>query len=195
MEIIFATNNKNKLLEVREILSKDIRLRTLRDENILEEIPEPYFTFRENAWAKATFVKKKTNKPCFSEDSGLVVPFLNNEPGVFSARYAGTPSNDEKNNIKLLDSLNNIEERNAYYQTSICLIYKNDTFYFDGKCYGKITFTPKGHGGFGYDPLFIPEGYTQTFAELSLEVKNKISHRAKAVNQLVQFLNNHLNEQ
>src|SRR5690606_13823399 len=146
-----ATNNKNKLQEVREMLSNDIHIKTLEEEGIFKEIPEPFFTFQENAWAKVNYVREKTNKCCFSEDSGLVVPSLNNEPGVLSARYAGLPSNDDKNNLKLLKSLNDKKDSNAYYQTSIWLISDHKTYYFEGKCEGVITYTPQGKGGFGYD--------------------------------------------
>jgi len=189
MELTFASNNKNKLFEIQKMVPEKIKIQTLMGAGITENIPEPFFTFKENAWAKADYVFKKTGRSCFAEDSGLVVPALNNEPGVFSARYAGEPSNDESNNNKLLKNIEEIEDKHAYYQAVICLILGNEIYYFEGKCAGKITLNPTGSGGFGYDPLFIPQGFDKTFAEFSLEEKNKISHRAKAMKGLVAFLN------
>lgn len=188
MNIIFASNNKGKIKEVGSLVPDDIKIISLAEANITEDIPEPFHTFRENAWAKADYIYKKTGMHCFAEDSGLVVPALNGAPGVYSARYAGIPSDDEANNAKLLAAIKDIEDKHVYYQAVICLIIDDKTYYFEGKCLGSITEYPRGDGGFGYDPLFIPEGYKETFAELSLPEKNKISHRAKALGELMQFL-------
>lgn len=188
MNLIFASNNAHKLQEIQMMLSDTIKLQTLKSVGIYEDIPEPYATFEQNAWAKASFVSEKLNQNCFAEDSGLVVPALNNEPGVFSARYAGEPSNDKNNNQKLLNNIQDIEDKRAYYQSVICLIWNQEIHYFKGKCEGKITLQPKGDNGFGYDPLFIPDGFDKTFAEFPLTEKNKISHRSKALQGFVQFL-------
>lgn len=187
MNLIFASNNAHKLQEIHVMLSSSIKLHTLKSVGIYEDIPEPYYTFKQNAWAKANFVAQRLNQNCFSEDSGLVVPALHNEPGVFSARYAGEPSNDKNNNEKLLKNIQNIENKQAYYQSVICLIWNQGIHYFEGKCEGKITLQPRGDNGFGYDPLFIPKGFDKTFAEFSLTEKNKISHRSKALKGFVQF--------
>ena len=192
MNLIFASNNENKLLEIKLMLSEKINIQTLKSVGIYEDIPEPYETFEENAWTKADYVAKKMKQNCFAEDSGLIVPALDNEPGVFSARYAGEPSNDKKNNEKLLKNIENIEDKRAYYKSVICLIWNQKIHYFQGKCEGNITLQAKGNNGFGYDPLFIPDGYDKTFAEFTLEEKNKISHRKKAVMQFVAFLNDEL---
>ncbi|HET8573754.1 MAG TPA: RdgB/HAM1 family non-canonical purine NTP pyrophosphatase [Edaphocola sp.] len=189
MELIFATNNQRKLREVRQIVGAGFTVRTLKDVAVTEELPEPFDTFERNAWSKAHYVFQKLGKNCFAEDSGLVVPALNGAPGVFSARYAGEPSDDEKNNQELIGQLKDKTDLTAWYQATICLIVEGQAHYFEGKCEGRIALTPRGNGGFGYDPLFMPKGYSQTFGELSAEVKNKLSHRSKAVRQLADFLN------
>lgn len=189
MELIFATNNQEKLRELSQLVGTDFTIRTLKDVAVTGELPEPFDTFEQNAWSKAHYVFQKLGKNCFAEDSGLVVPALNGEPGVFSARYAGVSSNDVKNNRKLLEQLKDKTDLAAWYQATICLILDGQVYYFEGKCEGQVTLSPKGNGGFGYDPLFIPQGYEQTFGELPAEVKNKLSHRGKAVRQLADFLN------
>jgi len=189
MKLIFASNNRNKLIEIQKLITTDIEIITLGEAGIYEELPEPYETFRENAWSKAHYAALKTGLPCFAEDSGIIANGLGNEPGVFSARYAGTPTDDAKNNAKLLSRLKGNSDRSAYYQATICFIADETPSYFEGKCTGILAESPRGTGGFGYDPLFIPDGYTQTFAEMSLEVKNKISHRSKAVTAFIDFLN------
>jgi XTP/dITP diphosphohydrolase len=188
-KLVFASNNQGKLREIQSLLANNFQLRTLKDCGITEELPEPFFTFQENAWSKANYVFEKTGENCFAEDSGLVVPALDGAPGVWSARYAGEPSNDENNNQKLLASIKNISNKSAYYQAVICLILLGQTHYFEGKCWGHLTPAPKGDSGFGYDPLFIPDGYNITFAEKNPDLKNQISHRAKATIQLAAFLN------
>jgi XTP/dITP diphosphohydrolase len=190
MELIFASNNNGKILEIQSLIPSSIKIIPLKEAGILVEIPEPYDTFKQNAWAKADYIHKFTGKNCFAEDSGLVVPALNGAPGVYSARYAGEPSNDQANNDKLLDAIKDVEVKEAYYQAVVCVILGEEVYYFEGKCEGTLTTTPRGTGGFGYDPLFIPNGYDQTFAELPLTEKNKISHRAAAVQQFSSFLNN-----
>jgi XTP/dITP diphosphohydrolase len=190
MELIFASNNTGKIFEIQSLIPPSIKIIPLKEAGIYVDIPEPYDTFKQNAWAKADYIFQSTGKNCFAEDSGLVVPALNGAPGVYSARYAGEPSNDKANNEKLLQAIKDINNKEAYYQAVICLILGEDIYYFEGKCEGTLTSIPKGTGGFGYDPLFIPNGYDQTFAELPLAEKNKISHRAAAMQQFSSFLNN-----
>lgn len=189
-KLIFATNNANKIAEIKAFVPSELNICTLQDEGIVEDIPEPFETFKENAWAKAIYVFNKTGKPCFAEDSGLVVPALNGAPGVFSARYAGIHGNDVANNAKLLKELQSIENRSAYYTAVICLVMSaEEVYYFEGKCNGRISLEPQGTNGFGYDPLFIPEGYEDTFGILDMDVKKKMSHRSKAVKLLIDHLN------
>lgn len=189
MDLIFASNNKGKITEIQSLVPDTISVISLQQAGIDADIPEPYHTFRENAWAKAQYIFTTTGTSCFAEDSGLVVPALDGAPGVYSARYAGEPSNDAANNAKLLDAIQSLGTTPAYYQAIICLILDSAAYYFEGTCMGTITTEPKGTGGFGYDPLFIPDGYHQTFGELAPEIKNKISHRAAAVRSLLAFLN------
>lgn len=189
MELIFATNNQGKLRELRQLVGVGVIIRTLKEVGVVEDLPEPFDTFEQNAWSKANYVFQKLGKSCFAEDSGLVVPALNGAPGVFSARYAGEPSDDERNNRKLMEQLKDETDLRAWYQATICLIIGGHVHYFEGKCEGTISIKARGDGGFGYDPLFIPTGYEQTFGELPPEVKNKLSHRGKAVGQLANFLN------
>lgn len=191
MDFIFATNNQHKILEVSKIMPNWINIKTLKDVGITEDIPEPFSTFQENAWSKAHYVFEKTGKNCWAEDSGLVVPVLNGAPGVHSARYAGIGHNDELNNEKLLKNIIDKQDISAYYQAFICLIQNKKTYYFEGKCEGFLLKEYRGTNGFGYDPLFVPNGYQQTFGELSSEIKNKISHRAKAFQKLATFLKVH----
>lgn len=189
-KVVFASNNKGKIAELRMLMPATYEIVTLIEAGITEEIEEPFFTFRENALAKAKYVYDKTGLPCFSEDSGLVVPALNGDPGVLSARYAGAHGDDKANNAKLLAELakdENIDSA-AYYTAVICWYDGSAPVYFEGKCEGYIATEEKGSNGFGYDPLFIPEGFDQTFGELPAEVKKGRSHRAKAVAQLVDFL-------
>jgi len=188
-ELIFASNNKGKIVEIQHLVNNNIKIISLQEAGIAEEIEEPFDTFAQNARAKADYVYRKTGIDCFADDSGLVVPALGGAPGVYSARYAGSPTNDAANNHKLLEAMRHVEDRQAYYQSVICLISGDGTRYFEGRCQGTLTETPRGDGGFGYDPLFVPDGYTQTFAELPLAEKSKISHRAAAMRQLCSYLN------
>lgn len=196
MTIVFATNNEHKVQEIRSALPPAISIVTLKEAGILIDIPEPYATLEENAAAKARTIHQMTGGNCFSEDTGLEVYALNNEPGVKSARYAGQDKAFEKNVEKLLLNLKGIEKRTARFRTVICLLLKDREHFFEGICEGKITEAPQGSNGFGYDPVFIPVGDTRTFAEMSLQEKNTYSHRRKALDKLVLFLNNlNVNEQ
>lgn len=187
-KLVFATNNTHKLKEVRAMLGQEMELLSLRDINCHADIPETGNTLEENALQKAMYIKEHFNMNCFADDTGLEVEALNGEPGVYSARYAGGEGHDSAANMKkLLEKLKGIENRRARFRTVIALIRDGQTFYFEGIVNGKITTKLHGEGGFGYDPIFIPEGYEQTFAELG-EVKNTISHRARAVEKLVKFL-------
>ncbi|MDX2172479.1 MAG: RdgB/HAM1 family non-canonical purine NTP pyrophosphatase [Bacteroidota bacterium] len=193
MLLVFASANKNKIIEINELIPKTHSIIGLRDIGIVDEIPEPGITIKENSFLKANYVRdflkrKNENHAVFADDSGLEVEALNNGPGVYSARYAGLPKNDEANNKKLLYELSNVNNRNAKFVSVITLILENKTYYFEGEIKGTITRKQLGAKGFGYDPLFIPEGFNQTFAELSSDIKNKISHRAVAINKLNNFL-------
>lgn len=188
IEIVFATNNPNKLKEVQAVLPKEIKLISLKDIGCFEDIPETQNTIEGNAIQKATYIKTTYNKDCFADDTGLEVMALNGAPGVYSARYAGPEKNASKNIQKLLDNLENETNRKAQFKTVIALNYNNQTFTFEGVCKGKITRHKIGSGGFGYDPIFMPNGKQQTFAELSLEEKNTIGHRGLAIAKLISFL-------
>jgi XTP/dITP diphosphohydrolase len=195
MKIIFASANKNKLAEIKALLPDHIELLGLADVGNHEEIPEPGITIKENSFLKANFVVDflKKNRmpilPVFADDSGLEVLALNNAPGVYSAIYAGEPRDDARNNQKLFAELKSITKRSAKFKTVITLISSAEVFYFEGEIDGTIAFELRGQNGFGYDALFIPRGYRSTFAELDAHVKKKISHRALAVNKLIEFLN------
>ena len=189
MELIFASHNENKVKEIRKMLPESIQLLSLNDVNFHDEIDETGSTLEENAKIKAETIFKLTGKPVFADDSGLFVEALNGAPGVYSARYAGT-GNSQDNVNKLLNELNQNKNRNAYFMTVFCFINSNGIFYLDGKAEGKITETQKGEGGFGYDPVFVPDGFSETFAEMTPEMKNQISHRAKAVQKLINFVRN-----
>ena len=187
-EICFVTGNNNKLKEVQSLLST-YKIISLTDLSFFDDIPETENTIRGNAFLKASFVNKKFNIDCFSDDTGLFIDSLGGSPGVKSARYASENSDSEKNIELVLKNLRNNKNRNAYFKTVICLIINNKTHYFEGKVYGTITRKRVGKDGFGYDPIFIPDGYDKTYSELSLNEKNAISHRGIAVNKLVNFLN------
>lgn len=188
MELIFATQNINKLKEIQDLLGNTFSLTSLRDEGIMEEVPENQNTIKGNAFEKAMYVYKKTGKSCFADDTGLEVQALNGEPGVNSARYSGSDKNSDNNIDKLLLNLSNINNRNARFVTCIALIINGKDYYFEGIINGQITLERKGDMGFGYDPVFVPDGYNQTFAEMPLQEKNMISHRAIAFKKLEAFL-------
>ena len=189
MKLVFASNNLNKIKEIQSILNGSIELLSLEEIGCDEEIPETAETIEGNAILKANYVKEKYGYDCFADDTGLEVTALNGEPGVYSARYAGEQKSAEDNMTKLLKSLKNKEDRSAQFKTVIALNLNDQQHLFTGIAKGKIILEKKGNHGFGYDPIFQPENYAETFAELSSEIKNKISHRAKATQQLIDFLN------
>ena len=189
MKIVFATNNMNKLKEVQALLPSSISLVSLKEINCLEDIPETSDTIEGNALQKANYVLENYNVPCFADDTGLEVDALNGAPGVFSARYAGIEKNANKNMDKLLTELKNSENRNAQFKTVIALVGLSDNKTFEGICEGEITTKRYGNEGFGYDPIFKPKNYEVTFAQMPLAIKNKIGHRGKAVQQLINYLN------
>ncbi len=188
MKLVFATNNKHKLEEVREILGKKFEILSLKDINCFEEIPETQNTIEGNASQKANYIYEKYKINCFADDTGLMIDALNGAPGVYSARYAGENCSYEDNVNKVLSELEGNTERNAYFKTVISLIINGKEYTFDGVVKGKITESKKGISGFGYDPIFLPEGKTKTFAELNSEEKNEISHRGIATRKLIAFL-------
>lgn len=189
MQLVFATNNLNKLKEVQVLIPKHIKLLSLNDIGCLEDIPETQDTIEGNAIQKTNYIKEHYGYDCFADDTGLEVEILNGEPGVYSARYAGPQRNPEANINKLLNALQNQTNRNAQFKTVIALNIDNKTQTFTGLCKGEITSTKHGQNGFGYDPIFKPTGYNETFAEMDLSLKNTIGHRGKAVSLLVDFLN------
>ena len=189
MEIVFATNNHHKLEEVRQILGNNFKLLTLQDIDFNEEIEETESTFEGNALLKAQIIYEKFKLPCFSDDSGLEVEALDNAPGVYSARYAGDHGNHEKNMDKLLRELDDKTNRKARFRTILCYINTDGKVnYFNGIINGVIAHERRGMRGFGYDPVFIPDGYELSFAEMTPGEKNKISHRALAVQELLKHL-------
>lgn len=189
MKLVFATNNKHKLDEVRKITSHHpVEIVSLAEINCFDDIPETADTLEGNALQKAHYIQEKFGLNCFADDTGLEVETLNNAPGVYSARYAGPGHDSEANMKKLLHEMEGKENRKARFRTVIALVWNGKTYTFDGIVNGTITTTKRGENGFGYDPIFIPEGYEQTFAELGNDIKNQISHRAKAVEKLDEFL-------
>jgi len=188
MDLVFATNNKHKLQEIRSILNSSVNILSLKDIDCHEDIPETGNTLNANASQKANYIFKKYNINCFADDTGLEIEALNGEPGVFSARYAGEDKDSEKNMKKVLENLKDKTNRSARFRTVISLIIDGKELLFEGVINGHIIETPKGNRGFGYDPIFVPDGYNQTFAELGDEIKNKISHRAKAVEKLTEYI-------
>ena len=187
-KIVFATNNKHKLDEIRKITTGRIEILSLSDINCNEDIEETGTTLEENALIKVRYVKNKYGYDCFGDDSGLEVEALNGEPGVYSSRYAGAQCNPQDNMNKLLDALQGINNRNAQFRTVIAVTLNNNEHLFEGVVKGHITTEKHGSNGFGYDPIFMPIGYNNTFGELSDEVKNGISHRAVAMEKLIAFL-------
>lgn len=189
MKIVFATNNQHKVKEIRSALPEDISIITLREADIDVDIPEPHETLEENAAEKARTIFRLTGLDCFSEDTGLEVTALDNAPGVHSARYAGDEKSFDRNTEKLLANLEGKTDRSARFRTVICLILQGKEHYFEGRCEGRIAGEPGGSQGFGYDPVFIPEGSDKTFAQMGMAEKNRFSHRKKATDMLVVFLN------
>jgi XTP/dITP diphosphohydrolase len=188
MQLVFASNNKNKIKEIQLLLPDSIQILSLEAIGCTEDIPETADTIEGNAILKANYVSQKYGFDCFADDSGLEVDALDGEPGVFSARYAGEPKNDETNIDKLVANLRGVENKKANFKTVICLNLKGEQQLFTGIINGTIIEERIGTNGFGYDPIFVADGYQKTFAELSLEEKATISHRGIAVKQLVEFL-------
>lgn len=189
MDLIFATHNPNKAKEIAALLDGKFNVLSLEDIGFSDEIQETGKTLKENAWIKAQAIASKFDMPVFADDTGLEVFHLNNEPGVRSARYAGEPSNSNNNMDLLLSKLNPAELNLARFVTWICLILNGEVHYFEGCLNGKVIHQKVGSNGFGYDPIFVPEHYSETLAQLTLEEKNKIAHRAKAFEKMKIFLN------
>ena len=188
MKLVFASNNKNKIKEIQLLLPDTFQILSLEDIGCTEDIPETADTIEGNAILKANYVTQKYGYDCFADDSGLEVAALNGEPGVFSARYAGEPKNDENNIDKLLANLKDVNNKKANFKTIICLNLKGEQHLFTGIINGQIIEERIGTNGFGYDPIFVADGYQKTFAELTLEEKARISHRGIAVKELIIFL-------
>jgi XTP/dITP diphosphohydrolase len=189
MQLVFATNNLNKLKEVQALIPSYVKLLSLKDIGCFEDVPETQTTIEGNAKQKAEYIKLHYGFDCFADDTGLEVEALNNEPGVYSARYAGAQRNANDNMNLLLKNLKEKTNRNAQFKTVIALHLNGELKTFTGICKGEITMEESGEKGFGYDPIFIPNGHKQTFAEMELTLKNSIGHRGKAVNKLVSVLN------
>jgi XTP/dITP diphosphohydrolase len=191
MKLVFATNNLNKLKEVQEMLPSSIELLSLKDINCFDEIEETETTLEGNAHLKADYITQKFGFNCFADDTGLEVESLDGKPGVYSARFAGEPSNSENNMHKLLVDLETKTNRKAQFRTAVSLNINEKKFLFEGICTGEILTKKQGEKGFGYDPIFKPEGFNQSFAKMTSEEKNKISHRGIAIEKLVKFLSNY----
>jgi XTP/dITP diphosphohydrolase len=190
MELVFATNNKHKLAELQAMLGNRIKLLSLNEIGCDEEIPEDQDTLEGNASQKAFYIYNKFGYNCFADDTGLEIEALNGEPGVFSARYAGEEKSAEANMDKVLGKMTKINNRNARFRTVISLVIDGEEKQFEGVVEGRILTVKRGASGFGYDPIFQPEGFSQTFAEMDLTSKNKISHRGRAVEKLILYLKN-----
>ena len=191
-DIVFATNNKNKLAEMRQIMDGLYHVMSLEELGCHEEIIEDADTIQGNAKIKADYITNNYHVDCFADDTGLEVEALNGAPGVYSARYAGEHCSYQDNVDKMLNAMKGCENRRAAFRTVIALNLNGETYYFEGRCDGQITREQRGSEGFGYDPIFQPDGYEQTFAELGSEVKNSISHRGRATRKLMEFLKTHV---
>jgi XTP/dITP diphosphohydrolase len=189
-KLVFATNNAHKLSEVRAILEPEFKIVSLAELNCTDDIPETADTLEGNALLKAQYISDKFGLDCFADDTGLEVDALDGQPGVYSARFAGEGHNSVDNMNKVLTLLGESKKRTARFRTVIALIMNGENSFFEGKIEGTITSKPRGNSGFGYDPIFVPKNYVVSFAQLSAEEKNKISHRALAVQMLVHFLKN-----
>jgi XTP/dITP diphosphohydrolase len=188
IDLVVATHNRHKLEEIKPLIPPQFQLFSLDDVQIFDDIPETADTLEGNALQKAHYVFSRTGKNCFADDTGLEVEALNGRPGVYSARYAGEGCSYSDNNIKLLGELKGIDNRRACFRTVICLYLNGKDYYFEGKVQGSIINDIRGKGGFGYDPVFIPDGHSLTYAEMGFEEKNSLSHRAEAVRKLRDFL-------
>ncbi len=191
MDILFATHNKNKLKEVKSLMPQSINLLSLYDVNDTDEIEETAETIEGNALLKAKTIAAKFNTNCFADDSGLLVDALNGAPGVYSARYAGEQKNDADNIEKLLVELKDVENRKAHFKTVMALVLNGKAYVFEGIITGTITQVKQGSNGFGYDPVFMPDGFSKTFAEMTFEEKNMISHRNIALQKLLSFIHSY----
>ena len=191
MKLVFATNNLNKLQEVSSMISNQIKIISLKDISCNEDIIESENTIKGNAILKANFIKNNYGYDCFADDTGLEVDFLDGKPGVYSKRFAGKNSTDELNMQKLIMCMEESNNRSARFKTVIALNINNELTTFTGICEGEILTKKRGSNGFGYDPIFLPKGYTKTFGEMDMTDKNKIGHRSKAVNKLITYLNNY----
>jgi len=189
-KLVFASHNENKIKEVKKILENQFEILSLTDINCFEDIPETAETIEGNAILKANYVTQNFGLNCFADDSGLLIDALNGAPGVYSARFAGEPKNDSNNLNLALTKLQGITNRKAHFKTVIALNLNGEQHLFEGIIHGNLTTEPIGENGFGYDPIFIPEGFTKTFAQMSMAEKANMSHRGKAVKKLVAFLNN-----
>jgi XTP/dITP diphosphohydrolase len=187
-EIVIATNNKHKVEEIRSLVGDRIKIISLSELGCKEDIPETGETLEENARQKARYIWEKYGKDCFADDTGLMVDALDGKPGVYSARFAGEKCSFDDNIDLMLEMMEGKTNRKAYFSTVICLIEQGEEKLFEGRCSGSILTERYGRGGFGYDPIFIPDGYGESFAEMSLEEKNKISHRGKATDKLIKYL-------
>ena len=190
-KIIFASHNPNKIKEIRAILTSGFEVEGLQDIGCHEEIPEPYPTLEENALAKARYIFQRYGLNCFADDTGLEVDAINGLPGVQSARFAGSSKNSEANINKLLHMLEGVEDRKAQFRTVMALIIEGKEYLFEGIVKGQISTKKTGTGGFGYDPVFIPDGYGQSFAEMTDEQKNRLSHRFEALRKMDSFIKQH----
>lgn len=191
MKLVFATNNQHKLDEVRKVVTGDFEIVSLSEIDCHDDIPETADTLEGNALQKARYIKEHFGYDCFADDTGLEVEALNNAPGIYSARYAGPEHDSEANMNKLLQEMKDKENRKAQFRTAIALILNGKEYLFEGIVKGSIITEKRGNSGFGYDPIFVPENYTETFAELGNDIKNQISHRAEAVKKLIEFLSNY----
>ncbi len=189
MKLVFATQNENKAKEIQSLLPEYFKIITLKDIRCFDEIPETAETLEGNSLLKASFISETYNLNCFADDTGLEIEALDNRPGVYSARYAGPEKSAAANINKVLLELEGKTARNAQFRTLITLILNKSTFSFEGIVRGEIISEKRGENGFGYDPIFVPEGEIKTFAEMSLEEKNKHSHRARAFQKMIEFLN------
>jgi XTP/dITP diphosphohydrolase len=189
VSLVFATNNQHKLREIREITGNALRITSLSDLGLDTDIPENQETIEGNARQKARFIYEKTGMDCFADDTGLEIASLDGRPGVYSARYAGEGCSFADNVRKVLKEMQGIEDRRACFRCAICLIYKMNEYIFEGRVEGEITQSPSGADGFGYDPVFRPDKQSQTFAEMPPYLKNGLSHRGRAVQKMLQYLN------
>ena len=192
MKLVFASHNQNKVTEIKSLLPETFEILSLTEIGFNEEIEETGLTLDENSKIKAQTVFEKTGYFCFADDTGLEIEALNYEPGVFSARYAGNQKNDSDNIEKVLLNIQEMTNRNARFRTVITLLIGQEEYSFEGRVDGKIIMEKRGEFGFGYDPIFIPENESRTFAEMSMEEKNQFSHRARAFQKMIEFLKNEI---